>query len=79
MADSDDDLPVPTHSLIQRDGEWWCRVHIPQSAQGVMGTQMVTKSLRTSNRALANRRKHAVVAEVRAKVIQAIKADRSPN
>ena len=54
-----------TSHLFKRGNTWFVRVAIPRHLQDAIGTRLIRRSLQTHSLPEANRRKHAVIAEVR--------------
>jgi len=66
------------HRPSGRDGTWYARVRVPPSLVKYVGQSHLRRSLETADKAEANRRKHAVVAQLKAELESLRKAPHGP-
>jgi integrase len=70
---------MDTQHLKQRGHTWYARLAIPTRLQRVFGKSEIVRSLKTRDLREANRRKHAVLAELQRELTQAELADVLPD
>jgi hypothetical protein len=62
---------MDTRNLKLRHRTWYARLRVPPSLRSAMGKSELVRSLNTRDLAEANRRKHAVLAEMQAQISKA--------
>jgi integrase len=68
----------PDQFLQKVGGTFYARVRVPRTLEKVVGQTHLRKSLQTGNKAEANRRKHAVVAQLKAELDKLAKTPGGP-